>query len=250
MKHRQKILIAVHALLALAVACNLPSQVSTSTPDLPSILSQTAQTFRPLIPLTGTSTFTPTITLTATPSVPMVSVSVNTNCRTGPGMVYELIGGLFVGEKAVVVGKYSSGNYWIINNPDQAGTCWLWGEYATVIGSTAGLPEFTPPPTPTPSITPSPTITLTPATPAAPSNLTYTVSCTLPPLPIFLGATLAWDDNSSNEDGFRIYRAGILAATVGPNTESYAVTAPGTYAVEAFNAFGTSSRVETTVGCP
>ena len=114
-----------------------------------------------------TSTFTPTISITTTPTVPIVSVSVNTNCRTGPGTVYDLIGALLVGERAVVVGKYTARNYWIINNPDRSGTCWLWGEYATVLGNTAGLPEYASPPTPTPSITPTPTITRTPTTSSA-----------------------------------------------------------------------------------
>jgi hypothetical protein len=259
MKAPQRMMSAASLLLALSLACNLPSQLPTSTPELSLVLSQTAlaratvHTSTPLTPaagLTQTPSLPPTATLTITPSTPMVSVSVNTNCRSGPGVVYDLIGALVVGEKAVVVGKYSPTNYWIINNPDRTGTCWLWGEYATVTGNTAGLPEFTPPPTPTPSITPSPTVTVTPALPAAPSNLSYSASCTPPPLVVFLGATLSWQDNSNNEDGFRIYRSGTLAATVGPNTTTYAVTSAGIYAVEAYNAFGTSSRVETTVACP
>ena len=52
-----------------------------------------------------------------------------------PSMVYDLIGALLLGEQAVVVGKYTPGNYWIINNLDAAGTCWLWGQYATVTGN-------------------------------------------------------------------------------------------------------------------
>lgn len=97
-----------------------------------------------------TITLTSTITLTATPEKPMVSVSVDTNCRSGPGKIYDWIGGLLVGEKAEVVGQSMDGNYWVIKNPDRAGDCWLWGNYATVVGPIANLPKFTPPPTPTP----------------------------------------------------------------------------------------------------
>jgi hypothetical protein len=94
---------------------------------------------------------TATITLTPTQDKPMVSVSVDTNCRTGPGKIYDWIGGLLVGEKAEVVGVSTDGQYWIIKNPDQNGECWLWGNYATVTGPTAELPKYTPPPTPTPT---------------------------------------------------------------------------------------------------
>ncbi|MBI5841030.1 MAG: hypothetical protein HZB19_13110 [Chloroflexi bacterium] len=255
MRQKQRILIAVIILFVTLFACNLPSQVPTPTPDPLQLASQTiaailtAQTPTPIIPVTG-PTETPTITPTAISAVPMLTVSVNTNCRTGPGIIYDLVGALLVGEKAVVVGKFSSGNYWIINNPDSSGTCWLWGEYAAVTGNTAGLPEYTAPPTPTPSITLSPTITLTPAAPAAPANLTYTASCTAPPFELFLGATLYWNDNANNEDGFHIYRGGALVTTLAANIVSYAVAAVGTYGVEAFNAAGASSRIETVVGCP
>jgi hypothetical protein len=105
---------------------------------------------------TPTITPSPTITLTPTPSVPVVSVSVDTNCRRGPGPPFDIIGALLVGGQAEVVGVAENGGYWIIKNPNRAGECWLWGNYATVEGQTAGLPRFTPPPTPTPSFTPTP----------------------------------------------------------------------------------------------
>ncbi|MDY6873758.1 MAG: hypothetical protein SVR81_07315 [Chloroflexota bacterium] len=96
-------------------------------------------------------TATATIALTPTQEKPMVNVSVDTNCRTGPGKIYDWIGGLLVGEEAEVVGASTDGQYWIIRNPDQNGECWLWGNYASVTGETADLPRYTPPPTPTPA---------------------------------------------------------------------------------------------------
>lgn len=85
----------------------------------------------------------PALPATPNPSAPAVSVSVGTNCRTGPGKSYKIIGGLRVGESAEVIGKNPLLNYWIINNPDAAGNCWLWGYYATVTGNTSDLPEYT-----------------------------------------------------------------------------------------------------------
>lgn len=92
-------------------------------------------------------TVLPEFTLTG----PAVQVSVDTNCRSGPGKVYPYLGGLFVGEEAVIVGKDPSGAYWYITNPDQeGGYCWIWGAYAVISGNTAPLPIYTPGPTPIP----------------------------------------------------------------------------------------------------
>jgi hypothetical protein len=94
---------------------------------------------------------TPTETATAIP--PLVSVSVNTNCRSGPDQTFKLLGVLKAGEQSQVVAKSEVPNYWYIVNPDnQDESCWLWGEYATVEGDTSGLPVLTPEPTPTPYV--------------------------------------------------------------------------------------------------
>lgn len=84
-------------------------------------------------------------------SGPSVQVSVDTNCRSGPGKSYTWLGALMVGEEAVITGKDPSGIYWYIANPDWEGAyCWIWGFYATISGNTAPLPIYTPGPTPTP----------------------------------------------------------------------------------------------------
>ena len=116
--------------------------------------AQTAtQTFTPALPtLTPTETLTPTPVFTSTPLIPQISVSEPTNCRVGPGKVYDRVGGLQVGEVAEVVGRDPVGNYWYIRNPDQTnGFCWLWGEFAALTGNISVLPVYTPPPTPTPT---------------------------------------------------------------------------------------------------
>jgi hypothetical protein len=247
-------------------ACNLPSQ---ATPD-PLEEAEDAVTATLLAltanppPATETPVNTPlptetgTITPTYTPSVPMVTVSTNTNCRTGPGVVYDLIGALLVGEQAVVVGKFSAGNYWIINNPDASGTCWLWGQYATVTGNTAGLQEYAAPPTPTPTVTPTPTFTPTPPPPNAPANVSVSKACVPLVLPQYmLTAIISWEDKSTDETGFRVYRDGTLITTLGPNVITFNdsipinMGVPVTYGVEAFNATGASSQTNANaVICP
>lgn len=76
--------------------------------------------------------------------------------------------------------------------------------------------------------------------PAAPSNLRAAA----------LDSTriqLNWNDNSSNEAGFKIYDGGTLVATVGTNTATYiatglAATSYHCYQVHAYNSYGNSAR--------
>jgi uncharacterized protein YgiM (DUF1202 family) len=100
---------------------------------------------------TFTPSITPTLTFTFTPTVPMVSVSIATNCRSGPGNPYSILGVLATGQSAQVVGQNTQIGYWIIQLPSTGVTCWLWNQYATVTGNTNGLPLVSPPPTPTPA---------------------------------------------------------------------------------------------------
>ena len=161
----------VSALVLAILACNLP----IATPPAPSAgaaytsAAQTVavavnQTLLPSMTAPPTSSFTPpaetftplptlspTQPAAATSSIPLLSVTVDTNCRVGPGKIYDYLGGLYIGQMAEVYGKDSSNNYWYIRLPENPGIfCWVTGQYATLVGNTALLPVFTPPPTPTP----------------------------------------------------------------------------------------------------
>jgi hypothetical protein len=172
MRKSTPILLPVTLLLIVSLACSLSSAPAQDINALGTAIMQTmiagaTQTAQGIVPvdLIGTPTASQTLTpifiptemltpspaFTLTPIVPQVSVSVATNCRTGPGKVYDRVGALLVGQVAEVVGRDTTGNYWYIRNPNQSGGfCWLWGEYATVTGNFAALPAFTPPATPTP----------------------------------------------------------------------------------------------------
>ncbi len=138
----------------VALTLQAAETATAAAPAPPSPLPPTvppAPTFAPSPTLTPTLTMTPTVTLTPTPSTPHISVSVNTNCRTGPGDAYDRVGGLLVGQTAEVLARDPSGQFWYIPNPQRPGqSCWVWGQYATITGDTSSLPVFTPPPTPTP----------------------------------------------------------------------------------------------------
>ena len=115
-----------------------PAQAATNTPVPPEPTETPSPTF----------TLTPTITLTPTP---YVDVSQNTNCRFGPGSIYDLLHTYLAGEQALLLGKNADEDFWYTRDPAGAyPDCWLWGKFATPVGDTAGLPVFTPPPTPTP----------------------------------------------------------------------------------------------------
>jgi hypothetical protein len=91
---------------------------------------------------------------------PTVTVNLDTNCRRGPGKAYEIIGDLQVGEVGQVIGNYPEADYWVIIEPTLGRECWLWGNYATVIGDTSQLRNYIAPalPTATPTPTPIPAI--------------------------------------------------------------------------------------------
>ncbi|MBN1303798.1 MAG: hypothetical protein JXA13_05130 [Anaerolineales bacterium] len=142
------------------LSCNLPTSVQglpTGTPNIVgTTVAGTLTAAAPLPTATGlpsvpTATLVPARQPSATPSVPQVWVSVDTNCRVGPGKIYDRVGGLMVGETAEVVARNSSNTYWYIRNPDAPGSfCWLWGNYAAVSGDVNILPVYTALPTSTP----------------------------------------------------------------------------------------------------
>ena len=102
---------------------------------------------------TSTSTLTSTATLTPTPLPLMASVSLATNCRTGPGSAYPFVLSLKPGQVAQVTARSTVEDYWYMANPDQSDEyCWLWGKYATVEGDASILPVLTPAPSPIPRI--------------------------------------------------------------------------------------------------
>ena len=141
---------------ATDIASPTPTDTPTGVQESPTALATTAivEASPTVTSLAPAATMTPIVLFTATPipvGAAQVTVSVPTNCRTGPGRTYARLGGLQVGQVAEVVGRNAASTYWIIRNPARPNeTCWLWGEYATVTGDTGSLTVYTPPPVPTP----------------------------------------------------------------------------------------------------
>lgn len=154
-------------LLVFVLACTISTAPEAATPVQPQVIVVTATpmpatatpypTYTPFptpteIPATPTPypTYTPYPSPTAVQGqsspapagAPTVTVSVDTQCRIGPGQKYIQLSGLVVGKVGKVVGKSADGLYWIIKNPTDIGVCWLWGEYATVTGDVSALKVY------------------------------------------------------------------------------------------------------------
>lgn len=241
-------------LCLLLAACNMPT--TDSDEDLNSqaatIVAMTLaaeSTDTPIIkntPLpspTLSVTDTPKPTITPTYSVPMLSISENTNCRSGPGQSFNILITLLAGASVEIVGKHATENYWVVKVEGLDEPCWVWGEFASTSGSTWVVTPMTPPATAAPQ----------PA--GQPSNLRYTYECAFNGVNSDITVSLRWNDESSDELGFRVYRDNAQIAELPANTTSYsdavAVDATQTvsYGVSSYNSVSESPRTSISFSC-
>lgn len=173
---RRFFLLAVAAILILGLAaCNFPlsggsdeSAVNTAVALNVALTqlaaTQTAMVNEPSItqvpPTVELFTPTPSITLppTLTPTLAGVWLTVleNTNCRSGPGSIYDWVTLINAGQMTEAVARNPNNDYYYVHNPNSAGGfCWLWSKYSSITGNITTLPVFTPQPTPTPKVTPT-----------------------------------------------------------------------------------------------
>jgi hypothetical protein len=182
----------------------------------------------------STSTSQPTYTSTLTYSAPLLTLRDATNCRTGPGLAYEIIVTYPVNHALEIVGRHEPGNFWLVKSGESPiGTCWLWGGYADVSGSYVGVVSVTPPPTPT-------------ASPLrAPSLQKYDYDCN--DINGTFDFKIIWEDRAGNEAGYRIFRDGVFVTELPAGSTNYAetISMPASrsaeYAVQAYNATGSAT---------
>jgi len=160
---KRSALVALVCLLIASLACSQSAPAPASDPNaLNTSIAQTiiarqteaalnnppTATFTPVPELptfTLEPTFTATPDYTSTPMTPLITVSRDTNCRVGPGAVYERVGVLLVGEVTEIIGREPKGEFWYVRNPDEGPEyCWLWGEYGTITGNIYTLLLYTP----------------------------------------------------------------------------------------------------------
>lgn len=228
-------------LAASLAACNLPVAAGTPTLDaglIGTIAAQTLEALNTPIPASTraapanspSATMTVTATITPTYAIPLANFDGDTNCRQGPGTNYKVETVVRAGQKAEVVGKAETGNYWIIKNPNGEGTCWVAGDFTRTSGSLQLLPTMTAPPTPTPE------------PPKTPTWKTWNFSCTFAPGGSDMTVVMEWSDNANNETGYNLLRNDQVVVSLGPDSTTYtdvSFVAAGqsvSYVIEAYNA--------------
>ena len=154
-------------LIAMMLACNLPAAQTTQVNDATHGIGTPTETVTVSVSGSGEmppaivtdafsmneGTIVTAITITPQPSPSTGAITItsteDTNCRKGPGVMYEIVGKLLVGQTSAVVARYQNGKFWLIKNPSNpAQECWVWNETTKVTGNVTSLPEATPPATP------------------------------------------------------------------------------------------------------
>lgn len=167
MKKSSWIICLTFLIITMLVGCNFPT-VQTgndldSTPTINTASSQTSILLTPSIGIPTISTqetalvdktIVAAVTITPAQMTPSsqtatITSTEDTNCRKGPGVMYDIVGKLLVGQTSDVVAKYQNGKFWLIKNPaNPTEVCWVWDQTTKVTGNIVSLPEATPPATP------------------------------------------------------------------------------------------------------
>ena len=178
---------------------------------------------------------TPTAALTGTPTaalIPTVTFIQNGNCRKGPGPGYNIVTSFATGAQAPALGRNEQNTWVYLPIPNTTAFCWV------------GVPSVT-------VNVPVETLALVqaPILPEAPGKFNDKADCEIKLKT--LTVQLSWAD-VANASGYHLYRNGTLLASPNWNVSTYLdKTAPLghdlLYELEAFNANGSSARVQTTV---
>ncbi|MCX6065860.1 MAG: hypothetical protein NT121_08910 [Chloroflexi bacterium] len=171
------------AILLTTLSCALPISAPAATPtqersnisalaatqtalaEKPAPTSQPSPTSQPQVP---TETISPTPTLTETPTLPVgvfptetpapasepISAEVmrETNCRTGPGAIYDLVTIFQTGTLLEVAARDLGGGFIVVKNPDQPEVeCYILSNNVKLTGDPSILPQYTPLASPTAS---------------------------------------------------------------------------------------------------
>lgn len=245
----------VCAVLAIAVlSCRLPTrppgtaEFRVAASPTPTVAPAWASTPTPAPPgetptVTPTGTVTPTVTL----GPPTFTTSVNANCRSGPGLVYDVVRVVMAGTSEPIVGRDAASTWWVIQG---GARCWVSSITGTTSGDLSGVPVLPAPPTPTPIHTATPTITLTPTLafgwrppltiipPPIPqvSSASITVSsttCVMPCVLTFSGTITATGPLTANYEWQSKFGSGSWS-TIAVPVEPLIFSGPGTLNVPDF----------------
>jgi hypothetical protein len=235
-------LVALLLALTVLTACNINVQAPLSDTEQAAAATIVAQTMQAVASAQSQPLASPAAVLaTPTYSKPVLSITGDSNCRTGPGGSFEVVTSFTPGTSLDLVGHNTANNYWEVKIPNSEETCWVWGQYATATGSFESLPE---------SAAPAAAGAGSPNRPAA---LYYSYKCENGSIT----TDLSWSDSADNETGYRVYRFDQLVVDLPEGSTSYTDTEPlpaGTflqYGVAAYNSAGESAkRIQEFTACP
>jgi hypothetical protein len=144
------------------------------------------------ITTTPTPSLTPTATITSTPNKPSLTLTLNANCRSGPGQAYPIMDVFTQGQVLTLDGRNEDSSWLWVRGPGGSGHCWVSTSMGTASGNWSGLPLVAAPPlimteTPLVDVTP-PQISNVVVTPAtieksgcgSPNTLTFSATVTDP----------------------------------------------------------------------
>ncbi len=164
---KKNLFFSVLAIVIATLACGVPTAAPTVAPNLEATqlaatieALQQGQNAQPAAPTveqapvnTQGSEATAAPTAITAPEKPTLTVSVNTNCRSGPSIKYPITGSIVTNSSFEVVARApGSEPYVIIKNPGGGADCWAWLEHATITGDISGLPTVAIPAVPLGSI--------------------------------------------------------------------------------------------------
>lgn len=191
-------LISVGAMIAAGVwvLSQFPSPPATAEPQVVEATVQAILALTPVpsdepeSPATEESALLPPMPPTSTPatvqpdSIPAVSGPplalglVNSNCRGGPGGVYDILDYLLVDQQTPIVGRDAGWFWWVVERINGPGTCWVANNLVDEIGDTSLVPVVPAPPTPAPVDVESPMLSLShlPLNPLSNQVITFEVN--------------------------------------------------------------------------
>jgi len=242
MKSHNLILILASAPILFCSACGTTAQ----TPE-PLTVNEAASTLVALTDQAATQSAhlsAPTISppsSTPTFSKPLLYINDNTQCRTGTSSNFQGIAALSRGTTVELIGKDTSQSAWLIQAPNNSGTCWVLAGDGSPSGDYEGLPEVTPQPS-------------AQKLPGMPAFVGWPWFCTYSNGVIYKATVnLSWIDPAHDANGFRVYRQGTLIEDVPATTTSVIDTIDvviGTdlpYSIAAYNDAGVSSQRTITI---
>ena len=221
--------------VCVPTACNLPGPTSSPSANeqaatIVAMTLQAAQT--PSIGQTLPNTPTAISIITKSGGPVTLTVTENSNCRSGPGTNYSKVTVIPANTTVTIIARFASGNFWIVTPTDGSANCWVDGTLGTVKGDIATLPQVTPVASENKKV------------PERPGSLYYNYSCPFGNLT----TDLTWSDKANNETGYRVYRDNQMIIELPANSNAYTdnttitVGTSVSYSVEAYNDAGASAQ--------